>query len=143
MFLSDAGLMAQSTWQDIPNHFAFIKLDTFSIMPDHMHGILILQKPDDLLANPDLSEKHNVYHEPIQIHYGGGITGMKNPMLHDNISRESRWFKGKCTFEIRKILPEFEWQRNFNDRIIRDDVEWNSIRRYIEENPENWDDIFL
>ena len=129
MILSDAGLIAQSVWQDIPNHFAFILLDKFVIMPDHIHGILILGRG---------AIDHNPAKD--QMRQNGGITGIKNPMLHDNISRVIRWYKGRCTFEIRKFIPEFEWQRRFHDRIVRNDTEWDRIRKYIEENPEKWND---
>ena len=42
MILSDPGLIANKCWQEIPNHFPFIELDEFFIMPDHLHGIIII-----------------------------------------------------------------------------------------------------
>ena len=68
----------------------------------------------------------------------GGITGDKNPMLHDNISRIIRWYKGRCTFEIRKIRADFAWQARFYDHIIRNSDSFNRISEYIKSNPQNW-----
>jgi REP element-mobilizing transposase RayT len=67
-------------------------------------------------------------------------------MFYDNISRVLRWYKGRCTFEINKMvktrliasLPDFAWQPRFHDRIIRDENELNRIRNYIIKNPEMW-----
>lgn len=37
----------------------------------------------------------------------GGFAGNKNPLLNQNISRVIRWYKGRCTFEIRKNHADF------------------------------------
>ena len=42
-----------------------------------------------------------------KIIHSGGITGSRNPMFHENISRIIRWYKGRCSFEIRKFYSEF------------------------------------
>jgi REP element-mobilizing transposase RayT len=68
----------------------------------------------------------------------GGSTGDKNPMLHDNISRIIRWYKGRCSFEIRKNNPQFAWQSRFYDHIIRTDESYQKIHNYIENNVSNW-----
>jgi len=64
----------------------------------------------------------------------GGFAGSNNPMLNDNIPRIIRWFKGRCTFEIRKIDTSFKWQTRYYDRIIRNDQEYERIKFYIENN---------
>ncbi len=68
----------------------------------------------------------------------GGITGHKNPMLHENISRMMRWYKGRCTFEIHNTHPHFAWQPRFHDHIIRNEKSMERIRNYIINNPYNW-----
>src|SRR5690606_6294128 len=45
--LSEIGKIAEQCWQEIPGHFPFVKLGAFVIMPDHVHGIVIIDKPDD------------------------------------------------------------------------------------------------
>ena len=47
----------------------------------------------------------------------GGITGYKNPMLHNNLSKIIRWYKGRTTFESWKTNPDFTWQSRFHDHI--------------------------
>ena len=47
MELSETGLFAQQTWNEIPKHFPFVCLDAFVAMPNHIHGILIIDKKDD------------------------------------------------------------------------------------------------
>jgi len=47
MHLSDIGKIAQKFWLEIPNHFPFVILDAFVVMPNHVHGIIIIDKPDD------------------------------------------------------------------------------------------------
>src|ERR1035437_1544408 len=45
--LSEIGLLAKKYWYEIPQHFKFIDLDAFVVMPNHIHGILIIDKQDD------------------------------------------------------------------------------------------------
>ncbi len=122
--LSEIGMIADKIWSEIPKQFPFINLDTYVIMPDHVHGILII----DNNQNRDAINRVST----------GGKTGIKNPMLHDNLSRVIRWYKGRVTFEIRKINKDFHWQSRFHDHVIRDDRSLNNIRRYITENPDKW-----
>jgi REP element-mobilizing transposase RayT len=68
----------------------------------------------------------------------GGFAGLKNPMLHDNLSRVVRWLKGRITFECRKINCDFKWQRNFHERIIRTEIEYLNVMKYIRNNPVWW-----
>jgi hypothetical protein len=69
----------------------------------------------------------------------GGFSGDKNPMLNDTISKIIRWYKGRCTFECRKINSDFSWQSRFHDHIIRNSKSFDIIQNYIFENPMNWE----
>jgi len=61
-------------------------------------------------------------------------------MGKNNLGEIIRWYKGRCSFEIRKELSKnFSWQTRFYDRIIRTDDELNKIRQYIINNPLKWD----
>lgn len=64
-----------------------------------------------------------------------GISGQKNPMLNNSISRVIRWYKGRCTHEIRKLIPElyFQWQPRFYDHIIRNENEYYQISNWTED----------
>jgi putative transposase len=124
---SPEGELALQIWLEIPQHFPYVVLDQFQAMPDHIHGILLINKPaDHATATPADPEKK------------GGCTGDLNPMLHDNIARILRWYKGRCTFEIRKINPHFGWHPRYYDRIIRNEEAFRRVQQYIINNPRNW-----
>ncbi len=131
---SPLGEIALTIWHEMPNHFPFVLLGAFMAMPNHIHGIVIIDKPVDsrLIANPQQNPQQNP-----QTHVGG-FAGNKNPMLNENLSRAVRWYKGRCTFEMRKIRADFAWQSRFHDRIIRNDAEYQRINDYIENNPAKW-----
>ncbi len=68
----------------------------------------------------------------------GGITGEHNPMGKNTLGEIIRWYKGRSTFEIRKIYPDFQWQSRFYDHIIRTEESLYNIRNYIISNPGMW-----
>jgi putative transposase len=47
MYLSEIGMIANQCWVEIPDHYPFVKLGEFVIMPNHVHGIIIIDKKDD------------------------------------------------------------------------------------------------
>ena len=120
------GKLAEKYWLEIPNHFPYIELGNFVVMPNHTHGILIIDKPDMATVTPPETE------------INGGFAGNKNPMFHENISRIIRWYKGRCSFEMRKTHTDFGWQSRFHDHIIRDTQSFETIQNYIANNPLNW-----
>lgn len=145
MRLSEIGTIANECWSQIPNHFSFVKLGEYIVMPDHVHGIIIIDKPINdndnnvetrliasLPPNDGSPSKPNDY-KP------GGFAGNKNPMLNENVSRIIRWYKGRTTFESRKIHADFAWQSRFHDHIIRDENSFHNISNYIAKNPLNWE----
>jgi putative transposase len=146
MQLNEIGKLAEQFWMEIPNHFPFIELGNFVVMPNHVHGILIVGKMDDMDRRDgrDAVDRRDAVVETRLIaslpenNKPGGFAGDKNPMFHENISRVCRWYKGRCTFEIRKIHADFEWQSRFHDHIIRNAESFERIQYYIENNPSNW-----
>ena len=146
MHLNDMGEIAEKYWVEIPQHFPFVSLGNFVIMPNHMHGILIIDNPtivqtrliaslSDLQSpTPESTSENN----STPTTKTGGITGDKNPMFHENISRIIRWYKGRCSFEIRKTHSDFGWQSRFYDHIIRNSASYENIQNYISNNPRNW-----
>ncbi len=133
MELSEIGEIAQTIWFKIPEQFPYVHLDAFVVMPNHIHGIVIIDKKDDngrIAINRDSTI--------ITTKKIGGITGNKNPMLHENLSRIIRWYKGRATFECRNIHADFAWQPRFYEHIIRNNASYQRIDYYINNNPENW-----
>lgn len=169
MQLSEIGKLADQYWLEIHNHFSFIELGNFVIMPNHVHGIIIINNipnpvetrfiaSDDiettnetrLIASENIETTHETTNETTiettnetrliaSLHDGsGGFSGNKNPMVNDNISKIIRWYKGRCSFESRKINPNFGWQSRFYDHIIRNSKSFDIIQNYIFENPLKW-----
>jgi REP element-mobilizing transposase RayT len=44
MILNDVGMIAKKLWTEIPKHFSFVRLDEYVVMPDHIHGIVVIDK---------------------------------------------------------------------------------------------------
>ncbi len=143
MQLNELGEIAYRNWENIPNQFPYIELGSFQIMPNHMHGILIINKmkiSGALSADSNVETRliASVQSQNENENEKGGFAGDKNPMLNENISRIIRWYKGRCSFEMRKIHADFEWLSRFHDHIIRDSNEFERIQTYIENNPSKW-----
>lgn len=152
MILNGTGKLAERFWKEIPDHFPFIELDNFVIMPNHVHGILIINQEvahryDNITGNRNNTGTANGDGETMGTaetrliaSLRGGFAGNKNSMFHIKISRIIRWHKGRCSFEINKTHPVFAWQPRFYDHIIRDSADRERIRSYITDNPASWKD---
>ncbi|MDR9399065.1 transposase [Salibacter sp.] len=118
MYLSDIGQVANQYWSEIPDHFPFVKLDAFVIMPDHIHGIIIIDKqihPNDSVIQPN-----------------------KFGPQSQNLGSIVRGFKTGVTKYARMNDIEFKWQSRYHDHIIRNEKSFYRIRKYIIDNPKNW-----
>jgi putative transposase len=127
-----AAIITQTIWEQIPVQFPFVELDEFVVMPDHIHGIIIIHETQDPVGTRLIACLQDPNQKP------GGFAGNQNPMFHQNLSRIVRWFKGRCTFEIRKSDSTFEWQSNYHEHIIRNTDAYERICQYIRDNPKNW-----
>jgi len=146
MIFNEIGRLAEQFWMEIPNHFPFAALGNFVVMPDHVHGILIIDKTDivtvdagvDAGVDAETRLIASLHQPPTASKKTGGFAGNKNPMMNENISRIIRWYKGRCTFEKSKMNAGFAWQTRFHDHIIRNDAEFEKIQHYIGNNPLYW-----
>ena len=128
---NDIGEIAMQLWSDIPIYFPYVELGNFIVMPNHVHGILIINKEEN-------KEENNIAVKLNDLLETGGFANEKNPMLNENISRIIRWYKGRCSYEIRKLNSDFNWLSRFYDVIIRDSKRFEIIQTYIEQNPAKW-----
>ncbi|MEH1783429.1 MAG: transposase [Nostoc sp.] len=139
------GEIAHKLWYEIPNHFSHCQIDSFCVMPNHIHGILVInQIREEDAMNSRTQEEDAMNREEDAMNRvstrGGGVTGLFNPMLSKNsLSKIVRWYKGRCTFEINQIYEGFGWQARFHDNIIRNEFALDQIRQYIINNPINWE----
>jgi REP element-mobilizing transposase RayT len=114
MCLNRAGQIVQSTWKSLPKRFPGIHLEQFVIMPNHMHGIIVLTE---------------------EARYPGARKRSK-PLLEDII----RTFKGYASYSIhRAVALNFKWQRRFYESVVRDDRVLDYVRQYIVNNPATWE----
>jgi REP element-mobilizing transposase RayT len=125
MILSSEGNIVHKLWNKIPTQFDNVKIDTYQIMPDHMHGIIILGETRKHLINQMPTFKSGIKNNPMEL-------------PGDSLGMIIRWFKGRAKFEISRLNPDFKWQSRYYDRIIRDDKEYYFIEEYIRNNPANW-----
>ncbi len=126
MGLSDIGCVIVKFWQEISNHFDNVKLDKWIVMPNHVHGIVVIQNHgrDEAMPHPYVGQ----YERMSQI-------SPKPKSLPTIIGS----FKSIATKTIRKYHNiNFQWQYRFYDHIIRNNKSLNKIRNYIINNPEKW-----
>ena len=141
--LSEIGKTVSECWSSIPNHFDFISLDEFTIMPNHLHGIIKIEKPLGCFyrtGNPiDLETGHTL---ALQSHDTNALELPRHPRFRNQgkntISAMVGSFKSAVTNWCNKNNFSFAWQSRFHDRIIRDKEEFYRIKTYIVNNPKNW-----
>ena len=143
MVLNDAGKLVVHWWHETESKFPHLELEQYVLMPNHIHGIVMLVGAD-LCVRPQRrnikpSNCHQIEQERKEQNQQGGHTG---PPLQEII----QWFKTMTTNEYIKEVksrrfPPFEkriWQRSFYDHVIRDDDDLGRIREYIQNNPLKW-----
>jgi REP-associated tyrosine transposase len=129
MKLSDIGKIAFDCWMEIPKHFPFVKLDAFVIMPNHVHGIIIIDKSVETQDFASQNNQPNI--EPnIETQDFASLRISKNKFgpQSKNLASIIRGFKIGVTKNVRKIHAGFSWQSRFHDRIIRDNKEFERIK---------------
>lgn len=134
MELSEIGKMAEKYWLEIPHHFPFVELDAFVIMPNHMHGIIIINKPDggSNIETQNIASLQNIA-SPQQPKNRFGPQSQ-------NLASVIRGYKIGVTKNARINHPNFAWQSRYYDHIIRDEKSYNHISIYIANNPSKWQD---
>ena len=136
MNFSEIGVIANKYWIEIPKHFHIVKLGRFVVMPNHVHGIVIIDKNDviEMKNNNIFVDTQNfAYLQPQQFEPGN-----KFGPQSQNMSSIVRGYKTGVTVFARKNNIDFKWQSRFYDHIIRDEESFKNISNYIENNQQNW-----
>ncbi len=121
MILNNAGRFVNKCWLEIPEHFPHVALDEFIIMPNHIHGIIIIN---------DINVGANNY-SPLQINQFRSPSKTIGSMIRGFKIGVTKWFrKNTNVYNI--------WQRNYYEHIIRNERKLNKIREYIISNPVKW-----
>jgi len=149
MQLNDMGRIAKKCWNEIPSHFSHVRLDEFTVMPNHIHGILIVTPVGANNYSPigeniltpvrakNLSPLRTNNHSP---HRPQGTSKTIGSIIRGFKIGVTKW----CRKQNRQNIPCSDtikdiWQRNYFDHIIRDDKSLNRIREYIIQNPMQWE----
>jgi REP element-mobilizing transposase RayT len=128
MVLSHIGIMADILWYEIKNHANNIELGEFVVMPNHVHGILILD--DTVGATHALPLPPS---SPSRFQNQGKNT----------VSSIIGSYKSAISKHAHRLGFEFQWQRNYHEHIIRNRESYQHISEYIVNNPARWkDDMF-
>jgi len=150
--LSKIGIIVKKYWLEIPQHFSFVKIDAFVIMPNHIHGIIVINKENDGRSNvmPSKETQNIVPSKETQniaslrtISQPHQSTKNKFSPQSQNLGSIVRGFKIGVTKNARNVNSDFTWQTRYHDHIIRDEKDYIRILNYIENNSQSWiDDKF-
>jgi REP element-mobilizing transposase RayT len=137
MVLNDAGKMIEAQWLALLERFPNIELDAYQVMPNHVHGIIVLVEPVGatlvVARNMDTKDVHGNEAGIKPAPTLGKIVGaFKSITTHEYIH-------GVETKNWRQFYKRL-WQRNYYEHIVRDEADLNRIRDYIQSNPANWDE---
>jgi len=126
--LNSAGRMIQSVWVDMAAHYLGVQIDTFVVMPNHIHGIIFLVGAGPRACPNDAGQPQGVaptMSVPDIVHRFKTLTTKR---YADRVKQEA-WMQ----FEGRL------WQRNYYEHVIRNEESLKRIREYIFNNPAQWD----
>ena len=128
MELNEYGRIVERYWINITNHYPYVYLDEYIIMPNHLHGILIIKNDLDNRVGVQNFEplqriKNNKFQHIIPKSLGSIIRGFKIGV--------TKWFRKNTEIYIF-------WQRNYYEHIVYNEEELGRIRRYISNNPYKW-----
>jgi len=167
MDLSILGNIIKNEWLQIPIKYINVKLDEWIIMPNHLHGIIIIalsnthtpaisntntpaisNTPATTHIEKSIYAEKSIYIDGATVAYDGatvaydGATARVAPTLGNIIGS----FKSLCIHHWLKHIKKNNintlgkfWQRNFYERIIRNESELNRVREYIKHNPLKWE----
>ncbi len=165
MHLNLVGATVKAVWESLPRHFPLIELDAFVVMPNHVHGIIVITDNSGN-CNPNHNNNrtfdcrgeafvlgcNNTSPELLYTN-ASPFPGCNNtsPNLADQLPRGTQSgsigailqnFKSVATRRVNRITRNSGtlWQRNYHEEIIRNEKAYENIRRYIVENPLSWDE---
>jgi len=131
MRLNDAGEMVAKIWSEIPTFYPGVGIDSFVVMPNHLHGIIVLleeQRTASVEADPLCLPSSEPPAKPLSL--GDVVRRFKSMTTREygNGVRQSAW-------------PPFNqrlWQRNYFEHVVRDERDADHLQDYVIDNPANW-----
>lgn len=132
MILNQSGTIAYNEWINLAGRFPNFELDVFQIMPNHMHGIIVLS---DITVGATLA----VAQEEDALNR---VTARVAPTISEIVGAYKSIVSNACLqlFKSHDKTMGKLWQRNYYEHIIRDERAYNNISNYIINNPAKWDE---
>jgi REP element-mobilizing transposase RayT len=140
------GQIARACWMEIPRHFANAELDAFVVMPNHVHGLICLKRALNIRGH-DVSCPYKpspvAAMKTAETKEVRGVSGeaFQKP-ARNSLPTIVRTYKAAVSRNARRVFHRSEWeiwQRNYYERVIRDDEEYKAAYRYVLENPLRWE----
>ena len=116
--LSQIGRTVRECWEWLPQQYPYVDLDECVIMPNHLHGIIIIN---------DNRRKGGSRTAPTEVKSLGGLIGAFKTVSTKRVRQEYGSYAGPL------------WQRSYYEHVIRNDADLIRIRQYIINNPACWD----
>lgn len=118
------GHLTEMCWAEIPRHFPNVQVDEFVVMPNHVHGIIVID-----------IEQGTACRAPTAEVFGRPVTASLSTIIRSFKSAASKQIN-----EVRETPGSPVWQRGFYERVIRNERELIRFRNYIDGNPSRWAD---
>lgn len=153
MQLNASGTMVIEVWDRLPERFPFMELDARVLMSNHLHAIVVIDRRGESCIRPSARHPQNIIHFDQGDHLDRGEHQVRpygkirpRGTAAGSIGRIVQAFKSITTHRYLRGIREYGWQpfpgklwqRNYYERIVRDEEEWQSISEYIAANPINW-----
>jgi REP element-mobilizing transposase RayT len=156
MFLNEFGQIAHNEWLKLPERFPNVEYDVFQIMPNHVHGIILLVDVGAGFTpaqNGDANINKNVQPQNVQPQNGqpqnvqpqnGQLQNVQPqgiaPTVGDIVGAYKSLVFNGCLeiYKSKNNIMGKLWQRNYYEHIIRDDQSYQTISNYIINNPAKW-----
>lgn len=131
---NDAGQMIASEWFALPLRFPTVQLDAFVVMPNHTHGVILIDSVGAPLVGAQSNQASDNTRATTRV--------APTPSLDEVIGA----YKSLTTVEFVRgvntlgwsLFPGKLWQRNYYEHIIRNEDALQRIRHYIADNPACW-----
>ena len=123
LLLNDHGRIVTEEWYRSRSIRQEIELDEFIVMPNHVHGIVLIHA-DDISTKAGANGRSPRQMKPRSL--SSFIAGFKSSVT-------------KRVNELRMTPGQPVWQRNYYEHIVRNEKEMDHIREYIRNNPMQWE----
>ncbi len=127
--LSEAGRVVQTAWEGLPSHYPHVQLDAWTVMPNHVHGIVILTADP---VGAGLKPAPTIPDAPAP------ASAKRNRHGLPEIVRAFKTFSARRINAARGTQGTAFWQRNYYEHVIRNEAVLDRIRQYIVDNPARW-----